>query len=79
MTCQELIALLAEFLDHTLDAQALAAFEAHLADCPPCQAYLNTYRKTRALTHHAGQEEMPAEMKRRLRDFLLERLRSGPA
>jgi predicted anti-sigma-YlaC factor YlaD len=75
MTCRELIALLAEYLEASCDAEAVRALEEHLRDCRPCVAYLNTYVRTRDVTARANRVEMPEEMKTRLRSFLLERLR----
>jgi anti-sigma factor RsiW len=74
-----MIGLLGEYLDTALDAEMLAELEGHLADCAPCQAYLDTYRRTRQLTGEMGRVEMPEEMKTRLREFLLRRLGAGPA
>lgn len=74
MTCQDAIAILADYLDATLgpaDAETLAA---HLQDCAACLAYLNTYRAARALAAESARVEMPDEMKRRLREFLIARL-----
>ena len=75
MTCRDVIALLADYLEATCDAETVRALEAHLRDCRPCIAYLNTYVRTRDVTAQANRMEMPEEMKARLRSFLLERLR----
>jgi hypothetical protein len=75
LTCREVIELLADYLEQSLAPETLAEFERHLDRCPPCIAYLNTYRKTRELTGLVGRVEMPEDMKARLRDFLLEQLR----
>lgn len=74
MTCQETIALLAEFLDQTLGPEIAGRLEAHLAACEPCRKYLNTYRATRSFVGQAGRAEMPAELKERLRELLLDQL-----
>ena len=74
MTCQDAIALLADYLELALDEETLGSLEAHLRDCAPCQAYLNTYRRTRDLAARVNRVEMPAEMRERLRAFLLTRL-----
>jgi anti-sigma factor (TIGR02949 family) len=71
LTCEDVIAMLLEYLEARLDTSALAAFERHLAVCPPCIAYLNTYRRTRELTAASGRVDMPDEMKTRIREFLL--------
>jgi predicted anti-sigma-YlaC factor YlaD len=74
MTCQDTIALLSDYLEALCGPELMAELEEHLRDCAPCRAYLATFRRTRDLTHDAGQVEMPPEMKSRLRAFLLARL-----
>ena len=78
MTCRELIALLADYLEASLAPEVVGQLDLHLRDCPPCVAYLNTYRRTRDVAAEANRVEMPDEMKRRLRAFLLERLGEIP-
>lgn len=76
MTCQQAIALLADYLDMVLEPRSLMQeLEAHLNECEPCRAYLATYRRTRELAATAHRVEMPAEMKERLRSFILAKLR----
>lgn len=77
MTCQEAIDLLVDYLDQTLGERLLAELEGHLADCAPCRAYLRTYRRTRELAARAVPEDMPPELRSRLRDFLRERVLRG--
>jgi anti-sigma factor (TIGR02949 family) len=79
MTCRDAIDVIADFLEQTLTSSALEELEAHLRECEPCRAHLNTYRKTRTLVGVAGQAEMPAELKTRLRRFLIEQLGAPPA
>jgi hypothetical protein len=74
MTCRDAIDVLAEFLDQTLSREVGEDLEAHLMDCPPCRAYLRTYRATRGLVGEAGRIEMPAELRVRLRRFLIDNL-----
>ena len=71
LTCEDVIGLLLEYLDMTLTLATLAAFERHLAGCPPCVAYLRTYRRTREIAAAGERVEMPADMKTRIREFLL--------
>lgn len=78
-TCKEAIGILADYLDSALGPELLAALEGHLRDCPPCVAYVNTYKETRALTGEVGRVDMPEEMKRRLRQLLLDQLTGGSA
>ena len=74
MTCHESIAVLAEYLEATLDPGAGAELDTHLAECDECAAYLATYRRTVGVVGDAARMEMPDELRRRLRDFLLRQL-----
>ena len=78
LTCKEVILdFLSDYLEAILSPELIKTLERHLQDCPPCLAYLNTYKKTRDLTGKAARVEMPEEMKVRLRQFLLEHLAKG--
>ena len=77
MTCKDAIDIIADFLDQTLASTAVDELEAHLRDCEPCRAYLNTYQRTKALTAETERVAMPEEMKDRLRQFLLRALSGG--
>jgi anti-sigma factor RsiW len=46
LTCRELVEFLDDYIAHDLAGEALASFEKHLSDCPPCVAYLETYRQS---------------------------------
>jgi len=74
MTCRDAIEVIADFLDHALTPAAARELDRHLEGCEPCRAYLNTYRTTRLLVRDAGHVELPPELKRRLREFLIEQL-----
>ena len=77
VTCRDAIAVLGDFLATELGPKDRARLAFHLARCQPCRAYLRTYRKTRQLANRAAAVEMPAEMKRRLRAFLVETMTRG--
>jgi len=49
MTCRDFIEFLMDYLSGELSADERAIFDAHLAECPWCVAYLKTYRETVAL------------------------------
>jgi anti-sigma factor RsiW len=53
MNCREFTEFLHEYLFGDLPTAERAAFEAHLAECPWCVAYLDSYRKTIALEQAA--------------------------
>ena len=75
MTCKELIEdFLADYLDATLCPEVVADLERHLERCPPCVAYLNTYKQTRELVGRTAPADMPPAMRVVLRKFMLEQL-----
>jgi anti-sigma factor RsiW len=78
MTCRDVIGLLLEYLEATLDDDVVFQLEAHLEGCEPCRAYLATYRRTSGVVAGAERVEMPPEMRRRLASFLAERLPRAP-
>jgi anti-sigma factor RsiW len=57
ITCRELIDFIAGYVDGDLDPAARADFERHLGVCPSCRAYLDSYRKTMAMTQAMASDE----------------------
>lgn len=53
VTCRELVALLDDYLEGTLDGPRLAAMNAHLTACPSCVAYMKTYAASTRLARAA--------------------------
>jgi anti-sigma factor RsiW len=74
LTCREVIARLADYLDAALDVLMHARVAVHLAVCAECRAYLATYRRTIALIGRGARAEMPAGARHRITEKLLERL-----
>lgn len=70
VTCQHSIELLGEYLDGSLPADELLALERHFKACPPCLDFLRKYRATPGLCRHVLAEQIPADLGRRLTDFL---------
>ncbi len=46
ITCRELIEFLMDYIDGTLPPARRAEFDRHLAVCPSCVAYVESYRQT---------------------------------
>ncbi len=46
MTCRELVEFLMEYIEEELPGGQREEFERHLHACPPCVAYLETYKQT---------------------------------
>jgi anti-sigma factor RsiW len=61
MNCREFTEFLQEYLCNNLPADARSEFESHLAECPWCVAYLDSYQKTIALQKKvfAGPDDAP--------------------
>jgi anti-sigma factor RsiW len=50
LACRELVELVTEYLDGSLSRRDRARFDAHIAGCPNCTAYLEQFRETIRLT-----------------------------
>ena len=61
LTCGELIAFLSAYVDGQLSAEQTETFEAHLAQCPACVDYLQTYKDTVTLAKGAFRSDDPIE------------------
>ncbi|HMP57969.1 MAG TPA: zf-HC2 domain-containing protein [Gemmatales bacterium] len=53
MTCREITDFLCDYLDQSLPTDLRSRFEAHLADCPDCVNYLDSYATTLCLCRSA--------------------------
>jgi len=79
-TCRDVVELLLDYLEESLDPSMRAALEDHFRDCAPCVAYLRTYDRSRQLARDVTRSEAPTEvpenLKARLRQLLLRRQRA---
>lgn len=65
VTCKQVLDFLAAYLEGELPPTTVAEFERHLAICPSCVAYIETYRQTIALSRGAARaddEAAPADL-----------------
>ena len=58
MRCQELVELLTEYLEGTLQAVERARLDAHLKVCPACTMYLEQMRMTLAVAGRLEEERL---------------------
>ena len=72
LTCQQLIDFLLSYLDNELPADQRAEFDRHMAACPSCVDYLNTYEKTIHLAKTCASESVPEEVPESLVQAILE-------
>jgi predicted anti-sigma-YlaC factor YlaD len=56
MNCREFVDFLMSYLDGELESDPSRIFEEHMELCPPCLAYLDTYRDTIRLGKFACQD-----------------------
>ncbi len=78
LTCQQVTALLVEYVTETLVPQTLRALQEHLRTCEDCCAYLNTYRATIRATCALRYDDMPTVLQDRLLSFLRTRVTRAP-
>ncbi|MCK6486698.1 MAG: zf-HC2 domain-containing protein [Phycisphaerae bacterium] len=68
ISCREVFDFLVDYVSGELPPHVRAEFERHLAVCPPCVAYLNSYRDTIRLGRAACRDndvpppEIPEEL-----------------
>jgi anti-sigma factor RsiW len=80
MKCNELLALLNEYVDGTVDPGICEEFERHMAGCNPCQIVVDNIRKTIQIYREGVPCELPPEFRTRLHSELRARWKkSGPA
>lgn len=60
LTCRELVELVTDYLEDSLAVSERARFDAHLAECEPCRAYVDQMHATVRVTRTAGAaQEVP--------------------
>lgn len=69
--CQDMVNLLLEFVDGTLEAERDEEFRRHLCGCVPCYIYLETYHATIKMSRSLPACEMPAEFAERLKAMVV--------
>ncbi|HHZ83338.1 MAG TPA: hypothetical protein EYN18_08730 [Nitrospirales bacterium] len=62
-TCEEIFTVLSEYIDGELSKELCEAIEAHNGNCPPCQAFVETYTKTIELVRTQPAEPLPSAVK----------------
>lgn len=66
MSCQELVELVTAYLEDALTPEDRGRFEAHLATCDGCQAYLEQIRATIRLVGRVTPADLSPEAERDL-------------
>lgn len=68
--CTDIVALLADFVEHHLPPEVHDQLERHLAKCPRCVAQLKTYESTVSLLRSIREEDLPPELRCTLKSFI---------
>jgi anti-sigma factor RsiW len=68
-SCNDLVGLLADYVEHLLPPAVHEELEHHLAECPRCVAQLKTYESTLSLLHSIRDEDLPKELRCKLKAF----------
>jgi anti-sigma factor RsiW len=71
LQCQEVAALLSEYLDLELPPEACREIEAHVAGCSPCTEFAESLRKTVDLCRRYRPSELPERVGADAREQLL--------
>ena len=64
--CRAIFARLSEYLDDELEFDPCSRLEEHLEDCPPCQAFLESLRRTVDLARNLPAPTLPDDLKAEL-------------
>jgi len=76
-TCKQMTELVYDYLHDALGPRVKRDFTKHLAICPDCISFLNTYKKTVQITRSVRAEDMPAKVRDSILAFLRRRARGN--
>ena len=68
--CPECMDLLVDYVDGVLPRERAELLEWHIEGCPPCVAFVNTYKGTVDAAKHLRETTLPPELRERLIAFL---------
>jgi anti-sigma factor RsiW len=74
--CPRLVALLSDYVDGRLPDDVRQDLERHLSGCTECTTFVGTFRSTVALLQSLNEDDLPEELRLRLRSFLDKRCTS---
>lgn len=68
--CKEYFERISEYLDGELDEDICRKIDQHLQDCPECLECIDSLRRSIQLCKEAVKEEIPPDIRERLRSTL---------
>lgn len=76
MRCEDLVSIINDYIEGDMRPEYKAEFERHIGDCSSCFAFFETYKKTKELTGEVACDEIPPELKNKIKNFLKKNLQS---
>ncbi len=74
VTCEQVTALLIDYVAGDLDPATALVLEQHVQNCPDCVAFLRTYRESIRLTRTLRYEDIPGDLQDRVHAFLRQKM-----
>jgi anti-sigma factor RsiW len=74
ITCEQVTALLIDYVAGDLDPATTLVMERHVQNCPDCVAFLRTYRESIRLTRTLRYEDIPVELQDRVHALLRQKM-----
>jgi anti-sigma factor RsiW len=74
ITCEQVTALLIDYVAGDLDPATILVLEQHVQNCPDCIAFLRTYRESIRLTRTLRYEDIPGELQDRVHAILRQKM-----
>jgi anti-sigma factor RsiW len=73
IVCASGVELLMDYLDGMLSPDVSRALDEHVAGCPRCAAFVESYRATPRILRDATAAALPADLEEKLKAFLRDR------
>ncbi len=74
ITCEQVTALLIDYVAGDLDPTTTLVLEQHVQNCPDCIAFLRTYRESIRLTRTLRYEDIPEDLQDRVHAILRQKM-----
>ena len=74
--CSRIVSLLSDYLDNRLPVDVRQDLEQHLNGCSDCKTFMGTFRSTVTLLQSLSEDDLPEELRLRLKAFLDQRSNS---
>jgi hypothetical protein len=76
LKCRDVGQLLYDYIEERLEPLVSQQLSQHLADCPGCLAFINTYKQTVQVSRDLHCQQIPPELQQKLRSFIKTQLAS---